>query len=294
MGKLKWILTFISVIVIAFIFVIIIKANHQDQSVKPHQKAVKSNHGLPMPKHIVIVVGENHSYDQIIGDPNAPYINSLAKRGILFTNSHGIAHPSQPNYLALFSGDTQGVSNDSCPHSFSSDNLAVELKKSGRSFAGYSEDLPSVGFTGCRHNAYHRKHNPWVNFTNVPPENNMPFASFPDNYSKLPTVSFVIPNLDHDMHDGTVEEADTWLRENLDKYIQWAYSNDSLFILTWDEDNFRKPNQIPTIFVGPMIKSGKYDKYIDHYTVLRTIEDMYALPPLGNTRSIPAISDIWR
>ena len=294
MKKTKWVIGLIGIVVIVFIVVLLLKVQHHDHTEVKQTETVKRVQNIPKPKHIVIVVGENHSYNQIIGASDAPYINELAQKGVLFTNSHGIAHPSQPNYLALFSGDTQGITDDSCPHTFSSNNLAVALKKKGNSFAGYSEDLPSVGFKGCQSHSYHRKHSPWVNFSNVSSSANLPFTSFPKNYSQLPTISFVIPNLMNDMHDGTVKQADTWLKKNLDSYIQWAYSNDSLFILTWDEDNFKKPNQIPTIFVGPMVKPGKYNTYMDHYSVLRTIEDMYGITPMGKTVSTSAIKGIWK
>lgn len=79
--------------------------------------------GVPRPDHVVIVIEENHSYSEIIGSPAAPYINSLAAQGALFTQSYAITHPSQPNYLDLFSGFNQGVTNDSCPHYFTTDNL---------------------------------------------------------------------------------------------------------------------------------------------------------------------------
>ena len=71
-----------------------------------------------VPAHIVVVIDENHSYSEIIGSSDAPYINSLATEGALFTQSFAVAHPSQPNYLALFSGSTHGITNDSCPHTF--------------------------------------------------------------------------------------------------------------------------------------------------------------------------------
>jgi len=294
MKKVKWVIGLIGLVLIGCIIVFLVKNQHHYENVSQSKKPVKSEWNLPKPKHIIIVVVENHSYNQIIGNKDAPYINQLADHGVLFTNSHGIAHPSQPNYLALFSGDTQGVTGDSCPYTFSSNNLANALKKVGKSFAGYSEDLPSVGFKGCKSQSYHRKHSPWVNFSNVPKSYNLPFTSFPQNYNLLPTVSFVIPNLIHDMHDGTVKQADTWLKKNLQGFIQWASKNDSLFILTWDEDNFKKPNQIPTIFVGPMVKTGEYSNYIDHYSVLRTIEDMYGIKPLGKSKNVSSIQGIWK
>ncbi|HEY7415588.1 MAG TPA: alkaline phosphatase family protein, partial [Ktedonobacteraceae bacterium] len=129
---------------------------------------------IQKPDHVVIVIEENHAYTQIIDSSSAPYINSLAAQGALFTNSHAVAHPSQPNYLALFSGSTQGITDDSCPHTFSGANLGSELIGAGLSFAGYSESSPKVGFTECTEGGvpiiddlYARKHAPWVNFTNV-------------------------------------------------------------------------------------------------------------------------------
>lgn len=253
----------------------------------------ESNNKLVVPEHIVVVIEENHSLEQIEGNKKAPYMNSLFEKGALMTNSHGVKHPSQPNYIALFSGDTQGVTSDHCPQTFSADNLATQLEQAGKSFAGYSEDLPKVGFTGCASGAYARKHNPWVDFTIVASKVNLPFTSFPKDFSKLPTVSFVIPNLNDDIHDGTIEQADAWLSDNLDSYVQWANDHNSLFILTWDEDDFRPANHIPTLFLGPMVKPGKYGGYIDHYNVLRTIQAMYNLGPLSKSGHASIIDNIW-
>ncbi|QYR24142.1 alkaline phosphatase family protein [Paenibacillus sp. sptzw28] len=245
------------------------------------------------PDHIVIVIEENHSYKDIIGSPNAPFINELAKQGAVFSNSYGVRHPSEPNYLALFSGSTQGVKDDSCRHSFNKPNLGAELIKSGHSFGGYSEDLPSVGSAVCSMKGYGRKHNPWSDFTNVPKSANMPLTKFPSDYRKLPTVSIVIPNMSHDMHDGTVKEADQWLKNHMESYIKWAKQHNSLFILTWDEDDFSKSNHIPTIFAGPMIKAGVDHEKINHLNVLRTIEDLYHLDHVGETGSSSPITGVW-
>src|SRR5258708_11877964 len=113
------------------------------------------------PDHIVIVIEENHSFSSIIGSSQAPFINSLAQQGALFTQSFAIGHPSEPNYLEFFSGSNQGVTDDSCPHTFSVENLASEVTAAGLTFTGFSEDLPSVGSTVCTSGAYARKHNPW-------------------------------------------------------------------------------------------------------------------------------------
>jgi phosphatidylinositol-3-phosphatase len=106
------------------------------------------------------------------------------------------------------------------------------LNAKGLSFTGFSEDLPSVGFTGCHTNKYYRKHSPWVNFSNVPSNLNQPFSAFPKDLNKLPTVSFVIPNINDDMHNGTIGEADKWLESNISSYVKWAQAHNSLLIVT--------------------------------------------------------------
>ena len=251
---------------------------------------------LPLPDHIVVVIEENHSFNEIIGSSSAPYINSLANAGALFTQSFAITHPSEPNYLALFSGSTQGITNDSCPHTFSGPDLGGELIAAHDSFRGFSEGLPSVGSTVCTSGEYARKHNPWVDFTDVPSAENLPFSNFPSptNLSSLPTISFVVPNLQDDMHDGTIQQGDSWLKQHIDPFVQWAQTHNSLLIVTWDEDDSSQSNQIPTIFVGPMVKSGRYSETINHYRVLRTLESIYGLPAAHNSANVSPISDCWQ
>jgi hypothetical protein len=254
---------------------------------------------IPTPEHVVLVIEENHGYSQIIGSPYAPYLNQLAQEGALFTDSYAVEHPSQPNYLDLFSGSNQGITDDSTPHYFSGPDLGGELLGAGLTFAGYSEDLPSPGFTGSMNQKYGRNHNPWVDFTDVPAEDNLPFQGyFPSDYSQLPTVAIVVPSKNDDMHDGMdparIEAGDQWLQSNLDPYVQWAYANNSLLIVTFDEDNNMEGNHIATLFVGPMVQPGQYDEYINHYTVLATLEDMYNLPLTGESANVDhPITDIW-
>jgi hypothetical protein len=259
----------------------------------------------PRPDHVVVVVMENKNAGDIIGRPDeAPYINSLASQGAVFTNSFAVAHPSQPNYLALFSGSTQGVTSDNCPQTFSGvPNLGSDLVNSGRSFAGYSEDLAFAGDTECGSDfslGYVRKHDPWVDFTNVPSVSNRTFADFPSDYTQLPSVSFVIPNLCNDMHYCGRDIGDSWVHNKLGAYAQWATSHNSLLILTWDEDGTvafglgGDGNKVPTIFFGAGVAPGTYNEYIDHYRVLRTIEDMYGLPHDGAAANTTPITDVWR
>ena len=259
------------------------------------------------PRHIVVVILENHGFKQIIDSPNAPYINSLAKddHSALFTNSHGVTHPSQPNYVMLFAGTNHGITDDKMPKNipFNNPNLGAEILAKGLTFAGYSESLPSTGFNGAYSGDYARKHNPWVNWQDasqnaIPAKLNLPLSHFPENYSDLPTISFVIPNQHHDMHNGKdparIKRGDLWLKEHLNGYIQWAKTHNSLFILTFDEDDFTPANRIPTLFVGQMVKKGQYKQNINHYNVLRTIEDMYGLAYLGASAHAKPITDCWK
>ena len=249
---------------------------------------------VPAPAHVVFVIEENHSYSQIIGSGQAPYINSLATQGALFSNSFAVIHPSEPNYLALFSGSTQGIFDDSCPNTFTADSLESILIATGKSFTGYSEDLPAPGSQVCSSGKYARKHAPWTNFSSGLANNNQPFTSFPTDFSKLPTVAWVIPNLDNDMHDGSIQQGDQWLQANLMSYVTWAQNHNSLLIVQFDEDDDLGTNQIATIFVGPMVKPGIYSETITHLNVLRTVEDMYQLPQLGLTPTARPITDVWK
>src|SRR5499427_10254405 len=250
--------------------------------------------GVTPPDHIVIVIEENHSFSEIIGSSSAPYINSLAQQGALFTNSFAIEHPSEPNYLDLFSGSNQGITSDACPVGpFSGANLGSEVIAAGKTFTGFSEDLPGVGSTVCTSGAYARKHNPWVNFSNVPTSSNQPFTSFPTDFTTLPVVSIVVPNLNDDMHDGTIQQGDTWLQSHIDAYVQFAKTHNSLLIVTWDEDDSSMSNQIPTLFIGPMVKTGQFGEVINHFNVLRTVEDLYGLGHAGQSANVSPITDVW-
>jgi hypothetical protein len=238
---------------------------------------------------------ENHSYGEVIGNPRAPFLNALAHHGALFTQSYAVTHPSEPNYLALFSGSTQGVTDDSCPHRFTGANLAAELFAAHLTFAGYSEGQPPGGGSVCAAGEYARKHVPWVNFSNVPAAAAKPMTAFPVGaYARLPTVSFVIPNLCDDMHDCPVSTGDAWVSAHLGPYLSWASTHRGLLIVDWDENDGSPGNHIPTIFAGPMVKPGIYPEPITHYSVLRTIEYLYGLRPLGASAHAAPVRDIWR
>jgi acid phosphatase len=249
---------------------------------------------LPRPAHVIIVVEENRSLAQVLDDPQAGYIHQLIRDGALFTNAHGVTHPSLPNYLALFSGLTND-NQDGCPAtgiSNTAPNLATLLRAAHLTFAAYAEALPEEGWTGCAAGRYGRKHAPWVHFSNVPRTLSKPFSAFP-KYADLPTVSFVIPDIVDDMHDASIGVGDVWLEHNLKPLVDWGRANDTLVILTWDE-GLDPTNSIATVFVGPMVKPGRYAQRINHYNVLRTIEDMYGLPHAGHSADVAPIENCWR
>lgn len=265
---------------------------------------------LPTPDHVVVVIEENHSYTQITSTyaSSAPNLLSLAAAGADFTNSHATDHPSQPNYLELFSGSNQGVTSDTIPGStpFTTANLGAQLIAAGKTFTGYSEDLPAAGSLASTSGNYARKHNPWSDWqaaspaaNQLPASTNQPLTAFPSDFTQLPTLSFVIPNLVDDMHNGTdpstISTGDTWFQNHLGAYASWCMTHNSLLVVTFDEDNTSNlnPNQIFTVFYGPMVQPGQYSESINHYSVLRTLEDLYSLPHAGSAASATAITDAF-
>jgi len=249
------------------------------------------------PRAVVVVVEENTSFEEIADEPeHTPYIASLIRQGALFTNSAAVAHPSQPNYFALFAGVTNR-NGDSCPATgvaTVAPNLAAELLSSSRRFRAYAEDLPRPGFRGCASGEYARKHAPWTHFDNIPADVGLPFTAL-RSFDDLPDVAFIIPNLFDDMHSASRERGDAWLRAHLDPLIAWGKTHDVLVIVTWDESSSPFSNHIATIFVGPMVKPGRYDEPLTHYRLLRTIEDLEGIRShAGHAVNVPPVTDVWR
>jgi acid phosphatase len=304
------------VISVSFLFLqSLLNCNNDKQNVPAAQSVPPANipppsaqpQRVPLLSKIVVVIGENEKPGSVIGDANAPYINSLATKGSLFVNSFAVEHPSQPNYLDLISGSDQGVYSDNQPPAhFTTSNLADELIKSGKTFASFSEELPFAGFDGASHALYARKHNPIANWIGsgshqVPSTCSLPFSSFPNDFSKLPDVSFVIPDLCNDGHDtcspyfDKTKQFDLWLRNNLDGYRQWCVNNNSLLIVTFDEDDNSGDNKISTVFYGARVNPGSYADSITHFNVLRTLEEsMNVQSHAGRAASVKPIASCWK
>jgi phosphatidylinositol-3-phosphatase len=248
--------------------------------------------------HVVIAIEENKDASQVIA---APYIASLAAQGASFTEMYALTHPSQPNYIGLFSGSMYGVT-DNAVHDLNKPNLATSLITRGLSYLSYAEDLPVATPRIATSGLYARKHNPAASFTNLSTAVLLPFTSFPTDYATLPTVSYVIPNLANDMHNGLgiaaqVAAGDTWLSTHLDGYVQWAKTHNSLFILTFDEPlptSSVGQTPIATIFVGAHVRTLALGGHLTLYSILRMLEDMYDMPYLAEEASAPPIpAEIW-
>ncbi|MFJ5802405.1 alkaline phosphatase family protein [Streptomyces decoyicus] len=261
-----------------------------------HASGTGTRAALPSYDHVVIVVFENKQYGEIIGSSQAPYLNQLAQQGAELTGMKALTHPSQPNYFNLFSGTTQGVTGDGCytAQSMTAPNLGQELIAAGKTFASYNEGLPEEGATTCSAGRYAQKHNPWFAFENVPLNTAKTFAQFPkDDFTKLPTVSFVIPDMCNDMHDCAVGSGDTWTKNNLASYATWAEDHNSLLMVTWDEDNYLGSNRIATVFHGAHVRQGSVSGAYNHFSLLRTVEDMYGTGHAGNAASAAPVTGVF-
>jgi hypothetical protein len=277
------------------------------------------------PSHVVIVVEEDRFANAIGDTADMPYLNQLAASGLVYSNSHGLNTSSQDgemSYLGLFSGSTQGVTDDSYHGPFAGGNLSESLNNAGLGFASYAESMPRAGDMTDNYAAdpnnpayddlYMRAYNPVSQFTSLgtgktSAQVNLTFTSFPtaaSGYASLPAVSFVIPNTLHNTHGSNDtdpyatdpsqynylrQNADTWLQQNLNAYVQWAKQNNSLLIITGDEGD-RAHNfaaGFATIIAGSsnLLAAGTGAQSVTPYNLLRTIEDMYRVAPLGSSAS---------
>jgi len=253
----------------------------------PHPSAKRpcgtSQHAPSRYAHVVWVVMENHAYDSVIGSSQAPYENQLAKRCALATNFRAETHPSLPNYLAMTSGSTHGVSDDDPPssHPINAPSIFSQL---GRNWRVLQESMRS-NCAATSSGAYAVKHNPAAYFTkirNACRRHDVPLGFSPDLSAKF---TFVTPNLCNDTHDCSVSTGDRWLQTFLGKVFasrQYRAGRTAVF-LTWDEDDSGHSNHIATIVAAPAVKPGRTTgRAFNHYSMLRTTEEMLGLGHIGN------------
>jgi phosphatidylinositol-3-phosphatase len=245
----------------------------------------------PAWQHVVWIILENKGYDQIIGSPNAPYINGLANQCGLATNFFAEAHPSLPNYIAMTSGSTQGITDDGDPsqHPISAPSIFSQLGAGG--WRGLDESMPS----NCAHSSsggYAVRHNPAAYFTNIASQCSSQDVALADPPDVSARFTFITPNLCDDMHDCSVATGNGWLESWVPKILdsaEYRAGNTALFI-TCDEDEGGSGQHIATIVVAPSTPAGTKDgtRY-DHYSMLGTTEAMLGLPALGNAASAPSM-----
>jgi phosphatidylinositol-3-phosphatase len=260
---------------------------------------------IPRFDHVIVVVLENKSQSSVTGNPDAPKFNGFAKRNAVLSHYGGVAHPSLPNYLALVSGSTHGIRSDCTSCIVSGRNLADTLEAAGLSWKTYAEGLPRPGFTGASDSGrrYAKKHVPFLYFRDVVSSparlrRVVPFRQFWQDLgaSRLPSLSLVVPNLCHDMHDCSVKRGDRWLGGFLKPVLRSPeLSSSVVFVVTDEPEELRPQAPVPAIALGPLVVPGsRYSRATSHYGLLRTIEDAWGLPRLGHSAQAVPITGIWR
>jgi len=229
---------------------------------------------------------ENQDYGSIIGSSSAPYINSLANTYGLATDYAAISHPSLPNYIALTSGSTQGITDDSDPSSHPLNVPSIFSELAAGASRSLEQDMTSNCLMGSA-GEYAVRHNPEAYYTNLGSDcgtYDVPLGPVPDLSARF---TFVTPNLINDMHDGTIADGDRFLQTfvpALTATPQYQNGSTAIFI-TWDEGAGSGGNQVPCIVISPYTHGVKDPTPYTHYSLLRTTEELLGLPLLGNAAS---------
>ena len=255
------------------------------------------------PRRVWLIVMENRSYGQVIGEGNAPLMNALAARYGLATDYHGVARPSQPNYLALISGSTQGVSDDDV-HDLDAMTLLDQLEAAGHSWHVFAENVPAGCYLGASarngldgQGTYARKHEPAISFASV--SGNPARCSRIDNLTSFAPdaadFNLIIPNLCHDMHDCSTRTGDSWLAQFVPRLVDSdAFRQGGLLLVTFDEASSRDDSQHTVLlFAGSGVSPGtRATERADHYSLLRTIQTIFGLDCLAQSCKATAIPDL--
>src|SRR5581483_1831726 len=258
---------------------------------------------LPNFSHVFIIVMENHEFSDVIGNPAAPYINSLASRYGLATAYSGLTHPSLPNYMALTGANTF-FTTDCAGCTVPDMSIADQLEAAGRTWKAYMEDMPSPCGTSDAA-SYTTHHNPFIHYSRITANSArcrahvVPLPTLATDLSSgtVPDYVWITPNLCSDMHDCSIGTGDAWLKA-LVPYIQNApgFANSVLFIV-WDEGTttIGGGGLVPLLVVSPLAKPGfKSTGAANHYSLLRTIQDAWGLALLGQTSTAKAMADFFQ
>jgi hypothetical protein len=253
----------------------------------------KERSAVPRHDHIVVVILENKHRSSVIGSRQATYLNKLAAKGANMTHSCGVTHPSQPNYLALFSGSTHGMRSNDARSIFGRLTTwaisSVRQASASEIFGVFAEDrLPGMYIGSLR-----RQAQPVGQLRHAAGNHQPAFQRLPERLPQAATVSFVSPNMCHGMDDCSVRTGDRWIKKHFDRYARWAPRHNSWLIVTFDENAGGKVKPIFTIIVGAKVLPGVYGERLNHYRLLRTIEEAYGLPALGRAKGVRPLSTIW-
>jgi phosphatidylinositol-3-phosphatase len=251
------------------------------------------------PSRVVVIVLENRELDEVIGDPEAAFVNYLAGRGALAVNYYAVAHPSLPNYLAMLGGDTFGIAENCTECLVSGPNLATQLSRAGVSWKAYMSGLPYPCYTGGDVGRYAKRHNPFVYFpwlTSAPrrcarvvPEAEL-WADLEAH--RLPSFSWLTPDLCHDAHDCLFSAADHYL-SLLAPRIMRQLGPHGLLVVTFDEGvgDSGGGGWIATVLAGPDVPRGiQIRRVVNHYSLLAALEDRFGLPRLRFARFAPPLA----
>jgi phosphatidylinositol-3-phosphatase len=237
----------------------------------------------PTFSHVVVLLEENQSYSEVMGNSSMPYFNSLASQYGLATQYFANAHPSLPNYMVLTTGLTETL-DDNFAGTISDDNVVRELVKAGKTWKSYAESLPSPGYVGGDSSLYVRRHNPFTYLSDVQNDssqaaNIVPFTQFAADLANnaLPQYSFIAPNVMDDAHDGSLAQADAWLQTNIAPLLaSSAFQSGGLLIITFDEGNqsdvMHGGGQVATLIISSTAKKGFHSQILyQHQSVLRLV-----------------------
>ncbi|HEV7522865.1 MAG TPA: alkaline phosphatase family protein [Candidatus Angelobacter sp.] len=251
---------------------------------------------IPAADHVFLILLENHAFNQVIGSPFMPYLNSLANQHTLATNYFANTHPSIGNYFMLTTGNIE-TNNDAFAGTVSSDSIPRAFAASGKTWKAYMESLPSTGYTGGDVYPYFKHHNPFAYMTDVlnsssETANMVPFTQLASDLSAgaVPNFAFIAPNAEDDAHDcptgGSIcldsdklTAADNWLKIHIDPLIQSPALANSVFIIVFDEslevDLVNGGGKVAWVMAGSHVKTAfKSTTLYQHQSTLRLVMDL--------------------
>jgi phosphatidylinositol-3-phosphatase len=252
---------------------------------------------IPRLHHVWLFVMENHSLGQILGSPQAPFLNRMARRHRVATRFYAPSHPSLPNYLAMISGSTHGCGSDHCHRGLRGPTLAEQLSRNGLGWRGYFEGLPHRGYTGGNRGNYIQHHNPFVYFHSITSKRRQRqhierLSALPRSLHRPPAFSLIVPDNSNNMHDGSVRRGDRWLSYWVQRVMRSpGYRRGGTIMIVWDESHNDSSGcclrhvhggRVPLFIISR--RAGGHHRLrrpATTYSLLSTLESGFRLPPLG-------------